>query len=251
MKEHGPRGGWFHRSAMRPWLAPAALGSALLLGACSNTEPPPPTESGQHTVDTEDQTAALQAAVDSGNLAAAHAALAAGADANARYADRTPLLVRAVKNEDASLAAALIEAGADVNAKDPIEDSAFLYAGAEGLDNILELTVAHGADVASTNRYGGTALIPASEHGYTETIKILLAAGVPVNHVNDLGWTALHEAIVLGDGGPKQVESVRLLLDGGADPGIPDGNGVLPRELADLQGYTEIVNVLDEHLAEH
>lgn len=248
MTQHGLRGGRFHRSAKRPWLAPLALGSALLLGSCSHAAPPPPTESGQHTVDTEDQTAALQAAVDSGNLAAAQAAIAAGADANARYADRTPLLVRAVKNEDASLAAALIEAGADVNAKDPIEDSAFLYAGAEGLDDILELTIAHGADVSRTNRYGGTALIPASEHGHTETIKILLAAGVPVNHVNDLNWTALHEAIVLGDGGPKQVESVQLLLDGGADPGIPDGNGTPPRELAEQQGFEDMVKVLDEYL---
>ncbi|RBM01154.1 hypothetical protein C1H84_10250 [Glutamicibacter soli] len=236
------------RSAWHALLPSLALGAVLLLGSCTPAATPPPADSGQGSAGAHDQTAALQTAVDSGNLAAAQAAIASGADANARFADQTPLLVRAVKNEDTSMAAVLVKAGADVNAKDPIQDSAFLYAGAEGLDEILELAIAHGADVACTNRYGGTALIPAAEHGHTETIKILLEAGVPVDHINNLGWTALHEAIVLGDGGPRQVEAVRLLLAGGADPGIPDDNGVSPRDLAKQRGYEDMVKALDEYL---
>ncbi|WPR64631.1 ankyrin repeat domain-containing protein [Glutamicibacter protophormiae] len=247
MTEIRLRGGRLRRSAWHALPPSLALGAVLLLGSCTPAAAPPPADSGQGSAGAHDQTAALQTAVDSGNLAAAQAAVAAGADANARFADQTPLLVRAVKNEDTSMAALLVKAGADVNAKDPIQDSAFLYAGAEGLDEILELAIAHGADVASTNRYGGTALIPAAEHGHIETIKILLGAGVPVDHINNLGWTALREAIVLGDGGPEQVEAVRLLLAGGADPGIRDGNGVSPRDLAARQGYTEIANLLDEH----
>lgn len=143
------------------------------------------------------------------------------------------------------IARALIDAGADVNAKDAIQDSAFLYAGAEGFDEILKMTIDAGADVTSTNRYGGTALIPASEHGHVSTVKILIAAGVPVGHVNDLGWTAMHEAIVLNDGGPAQVETVRLLLEAGADPDITDREGRTSRELALEHGHDEIVAVID------
>ena len=92
----------------------------------------------------------------------------------------------------------------------------------------------------STNRYGGTALI-ASEHAHVAVVRMLIEAGVLVNHVNDLGWTALHEAIVLGNGDADHVTVVRLLLDAGADHGIPDKDGVLPRALAAERGFDEIV----------
>jgi ankyrin repeat protein len=107
------------------------------------------------------------------------------------------------------------------------------------------MILAAGADVRSTNRYGGTALIPASEHAHVAVVRMLIDAGVPVNHVNNLGWTALHEAIVLGNGDADHVQVVRMLLEGGADQGIPDGDGVLPRTLAEQRGFAEIVAVLD------
>ena len=36
-----------------------------------------------------------------------------------------------------------------------------------------------------------------------------------------------------------------MLLDAGADPSIPDGWGVLPRDLAAQRGYTGIVAEID------
>ena len=76
-------------------------------------------------------------------------------------------------------------------------------------------------------------------------MRILLEAGVDPNHVNNLNWTALHEAIVLGDGSRAYVDVVRALIDGGADVTIPDGDGTLPRELAESRGYDEIVAEID------
>ncbi|WP_418907839.1 ankyrin repeat domain-containing protein [Glutamicibacter endophyticus] len=189
-------------------------------------------------------TAELRQAVTDSDVAAARQAIARGADLEVRmHNGMTPVIV-ATKADDTPMALALIEAGADVNAIDDMQDSAFLYAGAEGLDEILAATLAAGADVESVNRYGGTALIPASEHGHVSTVKMLIAAGVPLDHVNNLGWTALHEAIVLGDGGADQLETIRLLLDAGADPQLADGNGVLPVELARRHGYSEIAELL-------
>ena len=153
-------------------------------------------------------------------------------------------LVLAAKANDVALVAQLIREGGNVNAKDAIQDSAFLYAGAEGFNEILRLTLAHGADVRSTNRFGGTALIPASEHGHVETVRILIAAGVPVNHVNKLGWTAMQEAILLNNGGPRQQDVVRQLLDAGADPNIRDPQGRTAVENAERLGFAEIARLI-------
>ena len=156
-------------------------------------------------------------------------------------------LILAAKADDLPLVAQLIQSGGDVNAKDGIQDSAFLYAGAEGFNEILQLTLASGADVASTNRYGGTALIPASEHGHVETVRILIAAGVPVNHVNNLGWTAMQEAILLNNGGPRQQDVVRQLLDAGGDPNVRDPQGRTALENAERLGFVEIANLIRGH----
>ncbi|MFE4833068.1 ankyrin repeat domain-containing protein [Arthrobacter sp. NPDC056691] len=153
-------------------------------------------------------------------------------------------LVLAAKANDSALVAQLIRGGGDVNAKDAIQDSAFLYAGAEGFNEILRLTLANGADVRSTNRFGGTALIPASEHGHVETVRILIAAGVPVNHVNKLGWTAMQEAILLNNGGPRQQDVVRQLLDAGADPDIRDPQGRTALQNAERLGFAEIARLI-------
>ncbi|MGN7250816.1 ankyrin repeat domain-containing protein [Arthrobacter sp. SAFR-014] len=153
-------------------------------------------------------------------------------------------LVLAAKANDAPLVAQLIREGGNVNAKDSIQDSAFLYAGAEGFNEILRLTLAHGADVRSTNRFGGTALIPASEHGHVETVRILIAAGVRVNHVNNLGWTAMQEAILLNNGGPRQQDVVRQLLDAGADPNIRDPQGRTALENAERLGFAGMARLI-------
>lgn len=225
---------------MRPLLTTMLTAALLLLGACQ-PGPPAPGPTGP-----ADATARLARAVADDDLAGVRAALNDGAPLEHRDGQgRTPL-VAATKANRVAIAEVLLAAGADPNAKDDLQDSAFLYAGAEGYDQILRATLKHGADVRSTNRFGGTALIPASEHAHVETVRILIAAGVPVNHVNDLGWTALHEAIVLGDGGPDHVTVVGLLLDAGADRTIPDRNGVRPRELAVRAGQDAVVAEFDK-----
>lgn len=157
--------------------------------------------------------------------------------------------VAALRAGDAARALALIDAGADVNARDDTLDSVLLYAGAHGFDDVVRAALAAGGDFTVTNRFGGIAIIPASEKGHASTVRLLIEAGSPLDHVNNLGWTALHEAIILGDGGPTQQEIVGLLLDGGADPRLPDGDGTSPRDLAVRHDYSEIVGLIDARLA--
>lgn len=186
----------------------------------------------------------LHAAARNGDVAKIRALLGKGAGIDSRdAAGATPLLV-ATRNNQVDAASALIEAGADVNAKDSIQDSPYLYSGARGHNQILKMTLAHGADLKSTNRYGGTALIPAAERGLVDTVRILIDAGVNVDHVNNLHWTALLEAIILGNGGPRHTEVVRLLLEAKADVNIPDGHGVTPLRHARQRGFKAIEDIL-------
>ncbi len=174
----------------------------------------------------------LLAAAAAGDVAGIHAAIAAGANVNARDDDgRTGLLNRHAGTPTRGVPGS-IHAEADVDLQDDRLDNPFLYAGAEGILDILKLANEAGADPAITNRYGGVALIPASERGHVETVRYLLSeSDVDVDHVNRLGWTALLEAILLSDGGPRHQEIVGLLIDAGADT-RPRGQGRCQAALA-------------------
>ena len=185
----------------------------------------------------------LQAAA-TGDAAEVRALLDKGAAIEARDSSRRTPLLRATHGNHVAAAQELVNAGADVNAKDAIQDSPYLYAGARGHLEILRMTLAHGADLKSTNRYGGTALIPAAERGHVATVRTLIAAGVDVDHVNRLQWTALLEAVILGDGGPRHVEIVKLLLAAKADVNLADGDGITPLQHARQRGYAEIERML-------
>jgi len=140
----------------------------------------------------------------------------------------------------------LIEQGADVNAKDGTEQSAYLLATSEVGESpaLLDLMLGSGADVQAKDSYNGTGLIRAAHRGYPELVRRLIEAGVELDHVNRLGWTALLEAIILGDGGHDQVETVRLIVEAGADVNIADNEGVTPLEHAEQAGYDEIGAIL-------
>lgn len=184
-------------------------------------------------------------AVEKQNVNAVKKALKSEQSINTQDSKGRTALMLATYNNDVKSAKVLIEAGADVNIQDDMQNSPFLYAGAEGYLDIVKLTTKAGADPKLTNRYGGIALIPASEHGYVDVVKFLLTeTNSDVNHINNLGWTALLEAIILGDGGKKQQETVRVLLEYGANPNLADRDGVTPLEHAEKLGFKEIENLL-------
>lgn len=186
----------------------------------------------------------LHAAARKGDAATVRALLGKGAGIDVRDANGATALLVATHHNQVDAARVLIQAGADVNAKDGIQDSPYLYAGARGHDEILKMTLTHGADLKSTNRYGGTALIPAAERGLVDTVRMLINAGVDVNHVNKLQWTALLEAVILGNGGPRHAEVVKLLVAAQADVNIADGDGVTPLQHARRRGFKAIEDIL-------
>ena len=107
----------------------------------------------------------------------------------------------------------------------------------------LAMQLGNRADLV-TSVYDGTALIAAAHLGHAEVVRRLIGGGAPLDHVNNLGWTALIEAVILGDGGAAHVETVRALVEAGADATLSDRDGVTPLQHAELRGYDEIVSLL-------
>jgi ankyrin repeat protein len=138
-----------------------------------------------------------------------------------------------------------VRAGADVNRQDRTQQSAFLIATSDGYVDLLRLTIEAGADVHRTDSYHGTGLIRAADRGHVEIVRELLKTPIRIDHVNRLGWTALLEAIILGDGGPRHTEVVRLLVEAGANVNIADSAGVTPLAHARTRGFASIVNLLE------
>lgn len=191
--------------------------------------------------------ALLVAAAAAGDVAAIRAALAAGANADARDTTGATALLVAARAGHSSAFQTVLDAGADVDLQDDDLANPFLWAGAEGRLDILRLANEAGADPGITNRYGGVALIPASERGHVEVVRYLLAeTDVDVDHVNRLGWTALLEAILLSDGGPRHQEIVALLIEHGADVDLADADGVRPLAHARARGFLAIAEQLME-----
>ena len=55
----------------------------------------------------------------------------------------------------------------------------------------------------------------------------------------------LMEAIVLGKGGPRHIETLRALVQAGANVNVPDRDGATPRAHAWARGYWEMVRILE------
>jgi ankyrin repeat protein len=171
-------------------------------------------------------------------------ALRAGADLEARDdRERTPLLLAVTENH-LSVARLLIYLGADPDALDDRHDTPWLVTGVTGSVAMAEVLLPAKPDLRIRNRFGGVSIIPASERGHVDYVASVVKTDIDVNHVNDLGWTALLEAVILGDGGKRYQEIVKILLDAGADRNLADRNGVTALAHAEQRGHDAVADRL-------
>jgi hypothetical protein len=188
----------------------------------------------------------LLAAVARGDATQIRALLAGGARPDPRDGHgRTPLHVAAFGRHHEAMRA-LVAGGADPNALESDRYDIVTIAAVAADVPTLRLALSLGASARNvTSRYDGTALIAAAHLGHAEVVRTLIAAGAPLDHVNNLGWTALIESIVLGDGGARHTETLRALVEAGANVNLADREGRTPRALAQGRGYEGMVLLLE------
>jgi uncharacterized protein len=93
---------------------------------------------------------------------------------------------------------------------------------------MVEQLLKHGATVDARNFCGQTPLMLAVKSGYVHIAEVLLAAGASVSAVcSESGSTALHYAAASND-----ADTLKLLLERGADATVVDADGDLPLHVA-------------------
>ncbi|WP_199092227.1 ankyrin repeat domain-containing protein [Bosea sp. ASV33] len=221
----------------RMLLIMVGLVAASLAGRAMAQTPPDATELAAYR--------GLHAAAASGDVAAIRRLARAGEKLDARDGNgRTPLHVAAFRGQVDAIRT-LIGAGADPGLFDNQRyDAVTIVAVSDDVPALKALLAAGASAKLTTSRYDGTALIAAAHLGRDGIVRELIVAGAPLDHVNNLGWTALIEAVILGDGGKRHVETVRALLAAGANRNLADRQAVTPLQHARARGYGAMVAVL-------
>jgi uncharacterized protein len=186
--------------------------------------------------------AALFAAAQAGDLAAAGDALAAGANVNAANAHGVTPLLEASGNGHLELARYLIDHGAEIDYTGMSEGSPLMLAAFTGRIELLRLFLARGANANLAMPAGGeTALHMAAVANQVAAAEVLLDAGADPNrraksgvatsmfdgNVKLWGETPLHYAAAYGD-----EDMVQAMLRAGADRQSPNTHGETPLEYA-------------------
>ncbi|MEX9841222.1 ankyrin repeat domain-containing protein [Providencia rettgeri] len=184
-------------------------------------------------------------AAEQGQLEILKSCLEKGVDINTTNRQGRTAIVNASLNKHYECVSFLINAGADINKQDQTCFNPFLLSCLNNDLTLLRIVLPAKPNLDLLTRFGGVGITPASEKGHIEIVRELLEkTDINVNHTNFVGWTPLLEAIVLNDGGEKQQQIVKLLLDHGANPHMTDKYGKKPLELAREKGYNEIAELL-------
>lgn len=160
----------------------------------------------------------------------------------------TPLMASAGRNNIA-IAELLIEKGADIEAKDDDGINALVYASTYNNEEMVKFLLEKGADANTVceieNEHidiSPTPLMNAAYRGNTNIINMLLENGADINYTTDYGMTALMMAASF-----NQFEAAKVLLENNADTSITDEYGRTALDLAKLEDYKDIVELLEKY----
>jgi len=163
-------------------------------------------------------TAQLLTAAAGGDEDGILAAVAAGADPNARDADKnTPLILAAPQSlfgKERKIVEALVKAKAQVNAANKEGLTALMAAASAGRDGMVRLLLQNDAKIDARDNDGWTALMYASVSGQSSAAKELIDAKADLNATEKDGWTPLMIALYRGRGGVSE----RLIKAGAKMP---------------------------------
>lgn len=189
--------------------SPGTVGALIEAGARSSV----------NAKDRKGNSALLYAAAEYGEMTAAAALVAAGADVNDTDAGGlTPLMWAARRNSEGTVKL-LLGAGARPDARDKMGKTALAHAAYHNSEpGVVRALVAAGADVNLADEEGQTPLMVATYFN-EEMVKLLLDAGARINARSKTGQTALFSAMYKGP------DAVRRLIAAGAGINLTDEAG--------------------------
>jgi len=182
----------------------------------------------------------------------------AGADVNATNDFGIPPLMLACTNGSDAMVARLLDAGADPNLRPEGRETALMTSAWTGNLTIVELLIARGALVNATEaERSQTALMWAVAERHPQIARFLLDHGADV-HARTLAPRRPARTMYLFGGGPPSLsytpllfaarvgdtESMRVLLDAGADVDDVAGDGLSALALATVRGHTAAAMLL-------
>jgi len=214
----------------------------------------------------------LEIAIREHDLQKVRSLIDKGASVNSRYEDdETPIMIAVMGDRDGEIVKLLLAKNADVNAKDNRSDTALINASSGGRADIVNVLLDKGADINHQNRDGYSALImAATSPNRLQCLKALLGRGADVNARDVEGNTALLEAaancaaemvsallkkgaradatnnngetaLLLAARPGKSLETVRLLLENGADVNGRSHDGDTPLIVASSMETVELL----------
>nr|WP_251027349.1 MULTISPECIES: ankyrin repeat domain-containing protein [unclassified Exiguobacterium] len=133
----------------------------------------------------------------------------------------------------------------DMKAVDADGDTALHYLGyrksSEGLEDVFDALLTAGSDLDSVNEFGERPFITAVYSNNKELVALYLKRGEAINQQDDEKYTPLHHAVE-GEG----TQTVKLLLDQGADPALKNADGYTPLMMAQEYELDDVIVLLKQ-----
>ena len=186
--------------------------------------------------------------------------LNAGADANAENRFGMTPVIQASMNGNGEIVSMLLDAGANPNARTLQGDTALMNAAKAGSVTGVQALIEAGAEIDARDSYlFQTPLMWAAAANNAEIVRILGENGADLNARSaELVFAGIRQGGVAGDfpnGGltalhhasrENAIETVEVLLSLGADPNIPDPQGISPLRVAAANANLDLAKVLIE-----
>ena len=151
------------------------------------------------------------------------------------------LLHQAALDGDLNAVEEALESGANVNGVDEEGRTALMFAGFNGHSDIVLTLLEAEAGIDRRDLMGRTSLLYAATGPFPETVRILLDKGAEPNVVDsDEHFSPLMHAAAEGN-----LDVVKILLEWKADPTLQDVDGDDAASFARQGGHLEVANYLD------
>ncbi|VDH97588.1 Hypothetical predicted protein, partial [Mytilus galloprovincialis] len=161
-------------------------------------------------------------------------------DVNIPNKDGTTPLMLACRGNHTDVVESLLLSNADVNQCNKVKSSPLEYTCYAGNIDIVNLLLELGARTNLANINGLTPLHIACMNKHEKVVSVLIEKKADISSKDLIGETPLYKACVIGD-----IKIVKILLNKGAKINLTDTSGKSPAAIANDNGFSSIVELLD------